>query len=53
MDIKGKIAIVTGGIRGIGRGIAEDFISQGVSVLAAYFEGPDEAGPAVDSLNDS
>ena len=52
MDMKGKIAIVTGGIRGIGRGVTEDFINQGVSVLAAYFEGPDEAGPAVDSLND-
>ena len=47
MDMRGKIAIVTGGIRGIGRAITEDLMAQGVNVLAAYYEGPQEADPAV------
>lgn len=49
--MKGKVAIVTGGIRGIGRGITECFMDLGVNVLAAYFEGPEEADPAVTELN--
>lgn len=50
MDMKGKVAIVTGGIRGIGRAITEDLMAHGVSVLAAYYEGPQEADPAVAEL---
>ena len=50
MDMKGKLAVVTGGIRGIGRGITEVFMEQGVSVLAAYSEGPEESAPALAEL---
>ena len=42
-ELEGKIAIVTGGIRGIGRGITEELMQEGASVLAAYFEAEEEA----------
>ena len=32
MDVKGKVAIVTGGSRGIGRAIAEALVREGIDV---------------------
>jgi len=40
--VEGKIAIVTGGASGIGRGVSEAFASSGIKVALTYFES--EAG---------
>jgi L-rhamnose 1-dehydrogenase len=41
MLLEGKRAIVTGGSRGIGRGIAVEFARQGADVVINYFAGAD------------
>ena len=36
MILEGKSAIITGGVRGIGRGIAEAFCKEGANVVLVY-----------------
>lgn len=44
MLLEGKRAIVTGGSRGIGRGIATELARQGADVVINYFAGADRGG---------
>src|SRR5260370_11905085 len=46
MKLKGKISLVTGADRGIGRGIVEVFADEGADVAVNYIEEP-EKGEAV------
>jgi NAD(P)-dependent dehydrogenase (short-subunit alcohol dehydrogenase family) len=48
-DLTGKVAIITGSTRGIGRGIAEAFVAAGASVVVSN-EDAAETGAAADAL---
>lgn len=43
MQLEGKVAVVTGGGRGIGRGIAESFLAEGAQVAILQRSEPDQA----------
>ncbi len=50
MSIKGKVAIVTGGTRGIGRAIALDLAREGAKVLFTYLNSKDAADGLVNDI---
>ncbi|HEV7746210.1 MAG TPA: SDR family oxidoreductase [Pyrinomonadaceae bacterium] len=50
MNLTGKVAAVTGGTKGIGRGIAEALVREGVNVCISARTG-DEIAPAIAALN--
>lgn len=51
MDLKQKVAIVTGGTKGIGRGIVEALVREGVNVCISA-RNEDEINEAVSALNE-
>lgn len=50
MSIKGKVAIVTGGTRGIGRAIAMDLAREGAKILFTYLNSKDAADQLVKDI---
>lgn len=48
--LAGKIALVTGGSRGLGRGIAEGFAGEGAKVIVNYLRNETAAIAAVDAI---
>ncbi len=49
--LKDKVAIITGGSRGIGKAMVEDFVAQGAHVAFTYRSSADEANAISSSLN--
>jgi 3-oxoacyl-[acyl-carrier protein] reductase len=49
-DLSGKVAVVTGGSRGIGRSTAEALAAQGARVVLTYVKGEAEAQRAVEAI---
>ena len=51
-NFSNRVAIVTGGTRGIGKGITEAFINNGATVVATYTSNDDAANGFKESLGD-
>lgn len=49
-SIRGKVALVTGGSRGIGRGIVERFLEEGADVAFTYVSSPEKANALAEQL---
>jgi 3-oxoacyl-[acyl-carrier protein] reductase len=51
--LSGKVALVTGGSRGLGRGIAEGFAAEGANVVVNYIKDEKAANAVVDAAKKS
>ena len=49
-DLTGKIALITGSARGIGKAIAERYGSRGASIVVNYARDRERANATVDSI---
>ena len=50
MDLKDKVAIVTGGSRGIGRAVCETLAARGAHVVVCYVHGEESARAVADGI---
>jgi 3-oxoacyl-[acyl-carrier protein] reductase len=50
LSLKDKVAVVTGGSRGIGRAIALEFAARGAAVVVNYHKSPDAANEVVKQI---
>jgi 3-oxoacyl-[acyl-carrier protein] reductase len=50
MDLKEKVAVVTGGSRGIGRAVCETLALRGAHVIVCYVRGEDQAREVADGI---
>ena len=48
--LAGKVALVTGGSRGLGRGIAEGFAAEGAKIVVNYLKDEKSANAVVDAI---
>lgn len=53
MDLQGKVAVVTGSSRGIGRAIALELASLGAKVVVNYRSSPDEAESVLQAIREA
>lgn len=53
MKLKGKIAVVTGGARDLGRAISVQFAQQGAKVVVNYFDNPDDAQETLNMIKEA
>ncbi len=53
LQLKGKVAVVTGGTKGIGRGIANSLAGEGVDLVINYRSNPEDAEKAAQEIRDT
>lgn len=51
MSLNNKVALITGGSRGIGRAIALELAKNGVNIAISYINNEDKAKEAIDEIN--
>lgn len=52
MNLKGKVALVTGGARDIGRAVCVTLAKHGAKVVVNYFESEDDANTTLDAIKE-